>query len=103
METCSKPLQVFLRERFPLTLKEIVELSEGHVLANGGLISNCIKGQSQTEAQGEPKVQSLSDPDTPVQKKQGEVKCCNCGKLGHKVYWCREAKKTFKQGNACQE
>lgn len=103
MESCSKPLQVFLRERFPLTLKEIVEISEGYVLAHGGLINNCNKGHSQSEAQGEPKAQSSSDTDTQFQKKQGELKCFNCGKLGHKAYRCRETRKTYKQGNACQE
>lgn len=101
IEVCSKPLQVFLRERFLLTLKEIVELSEGYVLAHGQLISNCSKDQSQSEAQVKPKVQSSSDIDTQSQKKPGEVKCFICGKPGHKAYRCRETRKTFKQGNAC--
>ena len=78
LQTCGNDLQVYLKERLPLTLENMVSLAEGYVLAHGGFHTNISTDNL------------LKFQESSFVKKQNfsQMKCFSCGKVGHKAVNC---------------
>ena len=82
LQTCGNDLQVYLRERFPLSLDKMISLAEGYVLAHGGFHANVSCNVSKT-------LNSNCQESSFVNKQFfSQIKCFNCGKTGHKSSNC---------------
>lgn len=89
LKVCGKQLQMYLREKMPLSLGKMIEKAEKYVTAHGGLYQNAKtshqftkKGQETTNDEVEPQ---RSEKSVSTGK---EIRCFKCHKLGHKSFNC---------------
>lgn len=89
-QTCGKGIQIYLKEKYPLTLDEIIRVAESYVTAHGGWFFNC---KSSTD--------ESSDKTLPEGKVEDSVKAKSArgnttvkyGDVGHKSFQCSQRNK----------
>lgn len=96
MACCNKGLKTFLKEKYPLSLEEMVSVAEPYVEAHGGFQVNSTLGKTVTD-----KPETADNTEKPQSENVGKqfrgksfvFKCHYCGKPGHKIADCKLKKK----------
>ena len=102
LQSCSSTLAMYLKERLPLKLSQLVELAEGYVTAHGGFHSNVRRNVFRSEkGNADVTVKEKLNDELPVKKeaRPNFGACFVCGKPGHKAANCfsRNMGKTMKK------
>ncbi|KAK3888524.1 hypothetical protein Pcinc_007439 [Petrolisthes cinctipes] len=108
MNICGRNLQVYLKERSPLPLDDMMELAERFVTAHGGLLNNSrTHSETRSDKQNTQKEgkshQSGSDTwNKPEKGEHRKMVCFRCDRPGHKAFQYKERKKQA-QVSVCKE
>ncbi|KAK3870891.1 hypothetical protein Pcinc_023917 [Petrolisthes cinctipes] len=108
MNIFGRNLQIYLKERSPLPLDDMMELAERFVTAHGGLLNNSrTHSETRSEKQNTQKEgkshQSGSDTwNKPEKGEHRKMVCFRCVRPGHKSFQCKERKKQA-QVSVCKE
>ncbi|KAK3894246.1 hypothetical protein Pcinc_002008 [Petrolisthes cinctipes] len=79
-----------MKERFPLSLKEMIAIAESYVQAHGGFVANTKTAEGDPELKTG-KHEGEASRDLSIRDKA--VKCYRCGGMGHKSYTCQSGAK----------
>ena len=90
VNTCSAEMALFLRERVPKNISEMVKLAEHYLEAHGMSLQEC---QKQTKKpSGHHQKSKDSSKTKPKETDKHESRCYVCHKQGHLAKDCRQAK-----------
>ena len=106
INTCSRELALFLKERVPKTIDEATQLAEQYLEAHGGALNTQRPGSNRGVHQSQQSTTKQQQPATtrpdaePSDKSRNNTICFYCEKRGHFARECR-SKKGRRKARCC--